>query len=48
MAFGTGLPPYKYLLDQLGLTLRGCYEHVVQEPQPDCLQPLIERLLERE
>ena len=45
---GFGLPPHKYVLDDLGRRLRDCYEQLLQEPQPEHLQPLIERLLARD
>ena len=45
---GFGLPPHKYVLNKLGTRLRGCYEQLLQEPQPEHLQPLIERLLARD
>ena len=47
MAFGLGLPPHKYVLAKLGSELRGVYDHVVADSEPEHLQPLIERLRQR-
>lgn len=45
MTFGLGLPPHRYVLDKLGTGLRGYYEALIAEDEPEHLKPLIRRLL---
>ena len=48
MAFGFGLPSHKYVLDKLGTHLRDSYAALLQDPEPEHLKPLIQRLLTRD